>query len=302
MNIIDLHLFTIYLSWFKSNTIFMDPDLYTIKDGPKDGKKVFRKLGTCSRTFFHILNREFGHPREQEECAADSLAGGIMQQGYQCGMLWGASLAVGAEAYRQCKAHNQAIRVAVNATQHLMDSFSKREHTINCRDITNCDFSNKLSFAKYFFSGRFLHCFDLAEKWAPEAVKAAIKGLSSKNPELHKECISCATEVVKKMGASDEEMLMVAGFAGGLGLSGSGCGALSAAIWMKSLEWCKEVKKKSSFNNPSSKKVLETFLSASDSKILCSNITGTHFTNIDEHTSFIKNGGCARLINRLAES
>ena len=29
-------------------------------------------------------------------------------------------------------------------------------------------------------------------------------------------------EVAKKMGASDEQMIMVAGFAGGLGLSGNG--------------------------------------------------------------------------------
>jgi len=53
--------------------------------GPKDASKVFRKLRTCSRTFFHILNREFGHPKELEELAADSLAGGILQQGQQCG-------------------------------------------------------------------------------------------------------------------------------------------------------------------------------------------------------------------------
>ena len=280
----------------------MEPILYDIKDGPKDGKKVFRKLGTCSRTFFHILNRAFGHPKEQEERAADSLAGGIMQKGHQCGMLWGASLAVGAEAYRQCSNQNQAIRVAINATQSLMESFSKREHTINCSDITKCDFSNNLSFAKYFFSGRFLHCFDLAEKWAPEAVQSAIEGLSDKETELYKDCVSCSTEVAKKMGASDEEMIMVAGFAGGLGLSGSGCGALSAAIWMKSLEWCKEEKKKSSFKNANSKKVLETFYLATDSRILCADISGAHFMNIDNHTSFIKKGGCAELINTLAES
>ena len=64
-------------------------------------KRTFIKKGTCSRTFFYILDREFGHPREDEEKAIDPLAGGILQQGYQCGMLWGASMAVGAEAYRR---------------------------------------------------------------------------------------------------------------------------------------------------------------------------------------------------------
>jgi len=280
----------------------MYSEITNLKDGPKDGKKIFRKLGTCSRTFFYILNREFGHQKELEERAADSLAGGIMQKGHQCGMLWGASLAVGAEAYRKCKNQNQAISVAVNATQKMMSSFSEREKTINCKDITHCDFSSKLSMAKYFFSGRFLHCFNLAEDWAPEAVQSAIEGLSDKEIVSSEECMSCATEVAKKMGASDEEMIMVAGFAGGLGLSGAACGALAAAIWMKSLSWCREVEKKSPMTNPYSKKTLNTFYQSTDSKILCSDITGVHFKNIDEHTKYIKYGGCNKLIETLAQS
>lgn len=280
----------------------MDPAVYNIKDGPKDGKKVFRKLGTCSRTFFYILNREFGHQKELEERAADSLAGGIMQKGHQCGMLWGASLAVGAEAYRICEDQNQAIAVAVNATQKIMTSFTKRENTINCSEITHCDFSSKLSMAKYFFSGKFLHCFTLAEEWAPEAVKSAFEGVSDKENLSANECLSCATEVAKKMGASDEEMIMVAGFAGGLGLSGAACGALSAAIWMKSLMWCREELKKSPLKNPYSKKTLNEFYQATNSKILCSDITGEHFESLDEHTKFIKNGGCGKLIETLARS
>lgn len=280
----------------------MESKIYDIKDGPKDGKKVFRKLRTCSRTFFYILNREFGHPRELEERAADVLAGGIMQKGHQCGMLWGASLAIGAEAYRICENKNQAISVAVTATQDVMRSFSKREHTINCSDITRCDFSSNLSFAKYFFSGRFLHCFDLAEQWAPEAVKAAYDSLSNKGTVSQDECLSCATEVARKMGANEEEMIMVAGFAGGLGLSGAACGALSAAIWMKSLQWCREETKKSPLKNSGSKKILNTFYHTTDSKILCSDITGEQFANINNHTKFIKKGGCARLINTLAEA
>ena len=79
-----------------------------------DGKKLFKKLGTCSRTFFYIINREFDNPKEAEERASDPLAGGIFKQGYQCGMLWGASLAVGAEAYRRSDNRDQAIGVAIN--------------------------------------------------------------------------------------------------------------------------------------------------------------------------------------------
>jgi hypothetical protein len=272
------------------------------QSGPKDARKLFRKLGTCSRTFFHIVNREFGPPKELEERAADALAGGILQEGHQCGMLWGASLAVGAEAYRTCKDQHEAIAVAIIATQSLMNSFTKNEHTINCRDITHCDFKSKWSFAKYMVSGKFLYCFKMADKWAPDAVETARNELARNNRNAPAVAMSCATEVARKMGATDEEMIMVAGFAGGLGLSGAACGALSAAIWMKSLAWCKEEAKKMALKNPGAKKTLETFYKATDANIQCDVITGKTFKNIEDHTLFIKNGGCAKLITVLATS
>ena len=37
---------------------------------PQDAKKVFSKCGTCSNTFFTLLNREFGCPKNTEELEA----------------------------------------------------------------------------------------------------------------------------------------------------------------------------------------------------------------------------------------
>ncbi len=263
-------------------------------------KRLFLKLGTCSRLFFYILNHEFGYPIETEERAADPLCGGLMQKGHQCGMLWGAALAVGAESFRRRDDRGQATGIAITATQHLMESFLNRTKSIDCLDITGCDFSSKISIAKYFFSGRFISCYTLAEKWAPEAIQSATEGLSHPQTDLPQLPISCASEVAKKMGASDEEMVMVAGFAGGLGLSGKACGALSAAIWMNTLAWCKK-HTKSAYSNPNATNTLKTFYGATDSKILCHKISGQRFKTIDNHTEFIKNGGCDKLINVLAQ-
>ncbi|HSA94524.1 MAG TPA: hypothetical protein VLJ16_00640, partial [Acidobacteriota bacterium] len=55
----------------------------------RDTKRQFLKKGTCSRALFFILDREFGHLQDDEERATELLAGGIVQQGYQCGLLWG---------------------------------------------------------------------------------------------------------------------------------------------------------------------------------------------------------------------
>jgi len=265
-----------------------------------DTKKVFLKLGTCSRTFFYLLNREFGHQMALEERAADPLAGGVLQKGHQCGMLWGASLAVGAASFRRCNDHDQAISVAVSTTQHLLESFSNRTNTVNCRTITDTDFSKKWEMLKYIlFKAKY--CFNLAEKWAPEAIEAAKEGLSLEQV-LSKKPISCASEVVQKMGASNEEMVMVSGFAGGLGLGGNACGALSAAIWMNTLSWSKEYPKKSALSNPKAKKTFKVFSAETNSEIICHKICGKHFKNLDDHSEFLKKGGCKKLINVLANA
>ncbi len=265
-------------------------------------KWVFLKKGTCSRTFFYILNREFDHPKELEERAIDPLAGGVLQQGYQCGMLWGAAMAAGAEAYRRSENLDQAIGLTIKATQQIMESFISRTKSSECEDLTSVDWSSKLSLMKHFATGKFVSCYILADKWAPEAIQAAREGLSSERTDLAQTPVSCASEVVRKMGGSDEEMAMVAGFAGGLGLSGSGCGALSAAIWKTILELIKEDKWKPGFSDPVSEKILNKFYEVADYEMECQNICGKRFKTIDEHADYINNGGCENLINELARS
>lgn len=273
------------------------------KKAKLNAKRIFLTKGSCAHTFFFILNREFGHSKPNEEKAIDPLAGGILQAGYQCGMLWGASMALGAEAYRRNnKDFSKATAVAIRATQHIMESFKNRTRCIDCEDFTKTDFKNKWSLAKYFFSGKFYSCFKLAEKWAPEAIEAAHEGLSLSDYKKSELTISCASETLKKMGASEEEIVMVAGFAGGMGLSGDGCGALAAAIWKTILELVKADKWKSTLQDPDSNKVLNRFFEASNYKIECHEICGKRFNSMEEHTDFINSGGCENLIEVLAQA
>lgn len=268
----------------------------------KGTKRLFLKLGTCSRTLAFIVNREFGHINNDHEKALDPLAGGILQQGYQCGMLWGVSMAVGAEAYRKTDNLDKAIALAIKATQLIVESLIKRANSIDCSDISECDWQSKKSVAKYMISGKVFSCFKLVEKWAPEAIEVAYEGLSNDQNELPDHCISCTSEVARKMGATDEEVVMVAGFAGGIGLSGDACGALGTAIWMKTLIEMIRKNKKPGMSNPIWDKQLKDFYEATDYEILCNKITGKKFETLDEHTDFIKNGGCHSLIEKLAQS
>ncbi|WP_340198844.1 C-GCAxxG-C-C family (seleno)protein [Ascidiimonas sp. W6] len=273
-----------------------------------DAKEVFKQCGTCSRTFAYILNREFKHLKEHEERALNPLAGGIMNQGYQCGMLWGAALAVGAESYRKNKDTEKATAIALRATQRIMKSFIEKSGATNCRDIIGYDLTSIIGMARFMLKVTLKgmnnsHCFNLAEKWAPEAVKAAAEGLSENDNSTEKS-LSCASEVVRQMGGSKEEAVMVAGYAGGLGLSGGACGALSAAIWKNMLDWCRENPEKEPpfFNNKIAKKMLKAFNTITDNKMLCSDICGKFFENLDDHTEYLKQGGCKAIMDVLVRT
>lgn len=182
-----------------------------------------------------------------------------------------------------------------------MESFLNSSKSIECEEITNTDFNNKFGLAKYMFTGKMFVCFNLAARWAPEAIKTAHEGLSVKLSTNAKQTKSCASEVIKKMGGNDEEAVMVAGFAGGIGLSGNGCGALGAAIWKITLELVKTGDWKYTLSNQTFDNILEKFYEASDYEMECSKICGKQFKTVEEHTEYINNGGCSKIIDVLAQ-
>jgi len=223
----------------------------------------------------------------------------------QCGMLWGSSLAAGAESFRRFDNQNKAINKALSASQHLVNSFSERAKTLNCRDILGFEFADKVGMVTMMgtsLPGGFENsvCMNLTEKWAPEAFDAANKGLSFQNLELPQLTVSCAAKVVEKMDGTNEEIVTASGLAGGIGLSGQACGALGAAIWKSSLDWCKDNPGESGYKNPKSKEIMEAFISKTESEFLCQNICKKRFESVDEHTAYINNGGCIELIEILS--
>ncbi len=283
----------------------MEADTPKIKLNPR---KIFWQRGACSNSMFYLLNYEFDNVKLQEEKAADMLAGGIAQKGHQCGLLWGGALGIGNEAFHRFEDNNMVVAVAINASKILADSFKRRAKHLNCRDITNVNMESKSGFT-FFILKTIAHgfvfspCFNLIVKWTPEAIQAAKKGLSE-NISYNNPCLSCATEVVKRMGGTEEESIIVAGFAGGIGLSGNACGALGAAVWYKMLDWGKKNpgQTQAMFSNQDAKKVLRTFYMLTDSEVSCNKICNRNFNTIDEHSEYIKNGGCKNIIEALAKA
>ena len=101
------------------------------------------------------------------------------------------------------------------------------------------------------------------------------------------------------MGASELQVVMAAGLAGGIGLSGGACGALGAAIWLVGLKSLEDGAATVDENNPEAGHAIERFMGCTDYKFECAEIVGRRFEDIHDHAQHLRAGGCARLIEEL---
>jgi hypothetical protein len=249
-----------------------------------------------------VVDDSFDHPLKLEEEATAPLAGGIMQHGYQCGMLWGATLAAGAQAYRLLGPGPQAETGAIMAAQRLVESFRARNSSIDCLELTDMDWRNPSIQAviKYFVTGGVTRCFGMAGRYAPVAFDEIKAALSEEHIEAPSPPVSCAAMLAQKMGTSEMHAVMAAGFAGGIGLSGGACGALGVAIWIIAMNSRKEGAGKMDFQNPRAVAAIDRFVECTDSKFECSKIVGRRFEDVDDHAGYLCDGGCSKIIKVLA--
>jgi hypothetical protein len=275
-----------------------------MKASPKqrrDTKWEFMKNDTCSRTMLHIMNVEHDHELQLEERAVDPLAGGILRSGHQCGLIWGATMGLGAEAFAKEKNCNKACGLALYSAQYMAEAFKNEAGDLDCRFITHTDFSKTTDMAKYMLSGKFLTCFRLADQWAPKALRVARERLTDRN-SIPVSGLNCASEVIRLAGGSELHQALVAGWAGGIGLAGKGCGALVAAIWFATQKWLKENPNKSGYNNAYANAIFEEFKASFDGKISCRELIERTFAGVEDHVQHIEDGGCSALISMLVES
>jgi len=249
-----------------------------------------------------VLNCAFDQPLKPEENAVMPHAGGIMQHGYQCGMIWGATLAAGAQAYRLFGPGPQAETMAVIAAQRLVESFRVYHGEINCLEITDIDRTSSVLKMIYVFliKGRSIGCLRMSTKYAQTAFSEINTALSEKQIKVPSSPVSCAAMLAQKMGLSDMNTVMAAGFAGGIGLCGGACGALGAAIWIFGMNSIKEGAGKISYKDPGALDIINKFLKCTDYEFECSEIIGKRFENIGDHAAYLRDGGCSEIIEVLA--
>jgi hypothetical protein len=228
------------------------------------------------------------------------LAGGIVQHGYQCGMLWGAALAAGAQAYRLFGPGPQAEAAAVIAAQRLVHSFRAHYNLIDCFELTGTDWRIPKQALWYMLRGGAIRCVAMTAGFASIArreIDAAFDNLRLTPPPPP---VSCAALLAQKMAVSDMHVIMAAGLAGGIGLSGNACGALGAAIWIKEMASGKNDIKTIGFKSPRATQLIDRFMEGTDAKFECSDIVGRKFWDVSDHARYLREGGCSQIIEVLA--
>jgi hypothetical protein len=250
-----------------------------------------------------VVDDSFGHPLKAEEKATMILAGGIAGQGYQCGMLWGAALAAGAQAYRVYGSDSKAETAAIIASKKAVDSFcTHSRNEINCLEITEINLQGEnqvLPILKFFVIGGPIGCLSMAARYAPLAYREIDAALSDEIFAVPSPPVSCTTMLAKKMGASTMHAVMAAGLAGGIGLRGGACGALGTAMWVHAMSRTEDTVGLN-FTASWIDKIIKRFVEVSDYKFKCSEIVGRKFDSIHDHAEYICNRGCSNIIDTLA--
>jgi hypothetical protein len=244
---------------------------------------------------------------ENEELASAPFMGGLMNNGYQCGLLWGAALAAGAQAYRDYGPGEQAEVEAILVTRKLLTHFRERnKNQINCYEISEMHFkgSNETrQILKFLLKGGPIGCLGMAAGYTQQAYSEIYAAQPDQYQEKISPPISCAAMLVESSGYAGLHPVMAAGLAGGIGLSGGACGALGAAIWLIGLNqiesggnkmlWISE-DFQSRANN-----AVEQFIQIADD-FECAAIVGREFEDVPDHAAFLADGGCAEIIEMLA--
>ena len=143
-----------------------------------------------------VVDGSFDHPLALEEHATLPLAGGIEQMGFQCGQLWGAALAAGAQAYQLYGPGPQAEAAAVIAAQRLAESFRTSYKSINCLDVIDLDWKNAQAkqILRFLLRGGPIRCFSMTAGYARAAISeinAAFAGNQLEAPAPPVSCAAC---------------------------------------------------------------------------------------------------------------
>lgn len=289
-----------------------------------EAKNWWLRCISCSETSVTLVNREAGVEAPLFEQALHLFSGGFMHQGHACGHLWGATLGAGIRAAEKFSGTDAKSAAALDAACRLVGALSEDGWAFTCRGNTGFDLTSLTGRLKYLRSDKPKACGRKALAWASHANTIIDTSIANFDPRsVNTPCANCAVNCMSKVtsvtGIGNNESAKVAGFAGGLGLSGSVCGALSVGVFALSIQYyqnrdpqrrdtvfraaVQELNLVDGGLRKLPSRLLHDFKVQFGSE-LCKDIVGRKFNDVDDHTQFIADGGCQEccsICGRLAE-
>ncbi|MDP6832387.1 MAG: C-GCAxxG-C-C family protein [Alphaproteobacteria bacterium] len=284
-------------------------------------KQWWLRCVSCSEASATLINRDGGDEAPLIEQASHLFSGGFMHQGHACGHLWGAALVAGNRASRTVRGEHAKSAAALHAAIRLAEAFSEDGWSFTCRENTGVELTSLAGRLRYLRSDKPRACGRKALAWTSQASAAIDTALSEFDPDsVVKPCANCAVECLRWValpaGVQADDRFVVAGLAGGLGLRGDVCAAISVGVFALSLQYyadrpgarrdgmlraaIQELNLIDYGLRRQPQQMLGDF-AARFGSLRCEDITGRNFENIDDHTLYVTGGGCRDVIEFTAD-
>lgn len=231
------------------------------------------------------------------------LAGGINNNGSTCGVIWGGSLnlAIMHRAASQSWDISNEINL-IHDVQKFVNSFEQKFGSPLCRDRTSLDLKKFTGKIGLLIPSKAKGCVRQTAWGMNYVLESKVNSSDSPIKSIDHCSTSIFEEIKNRIGISDLYLQQLStGLSGGIGLSGGGCAALSAAIMLLGLKFGNKSIKDGKRRNPlrlaspkfikSANKLIKLFKEKFGS-LECRDITNTTFEDIENFNEYRSKGRC----------
>lgn len=256
---------------------------------------LFQRKNTPAQQLYNALTED--SKRSRKILAISSLDVNYPHLNKEDNIVWATLIAASHMALKQKEAPDQQLALALQASKEMVDAFINAK--LSCQIYPAFKPEKKASSIKEKL--KFINYDKISRDWQPIASRALLLSMSYTSKDLPKSCSSCAFQLIKTMGGTDEDAITAAGFSGGIGLSGGVCGTMIAKVWYEALLYLRKHKNEDHYPHSYQKDLYQEFMKITDGEYACPELSGHRFQNIEQHSHFVEEGGCNKLIDLLAQ-
>lgn len=273
------------------------------EDLVKKSKNLLFKTLNCCESQIVPIQALYDVTDTNLRMSVTGLAGGINNNGSTCGVIWGGALnlAVMHRAASQSWDISNEINL-IHDVQKFVNSFEQKFGSSLCRDRTCLDLKKFTGKIGLLIPSKVKGCVRQTA-WAMNYVSKSTINSSESSINSIDHCSTSIFEEIKlRTGINDLYLQQLStGLSGGIGLSGGGCSALSAAIMLLGLKYGNKDLEYGKRRNPlrwsppkfmKSANNLITLFKEKFGSLECRDITNTTFKNIENFNEYRSQGHC----------